>query len=99
MADIGNNPTVVLKDPPNLDPSMYEAIFRTSIDGILIADNNGLYIDVNDAACEITGRPREQLIGQQVGTFVQHPGEARMLWDKAMQSGPYARKQPSSGPT
>ena len=87
MADTGNNPTVAFKVAPGLDPAMYEAIFRTSIDGILIADDQGRYIDVNAAACAITGRKREELIGQQVGTFVEHPGDARTLWEKAMHAG------------
>lgn len=69
------------------DSAVYEAVFRASIDGIMIADDNARYIDVNDAACQITGRSRDELIGQQVGAFVEHPDDARMLWDKTRQAG------------
>ncbi|ABF42019.1 PAS/PAC sensor hybrid histidine kinase [Candidatus Koribacter versatilis Ellin345] len=76
--------------PPSagsIDPSLYEAVFHNSLDGILIADDDARYIDVNAAACEIVGRTRKELIGERVGTFVEHPSDAQVLWEKAKQSG------------
>ncbi|MFC2107486.1 PAS domain S-box protein [Bacteroidota bacterium] len=35
-------------------------------DGIFIADENGNYIDVNDAACHITGYSREELLSKNL---------------------------------
>jgi two-component system cell cycle sensor histidine kinase/response regulator CckA len=70
-----------------IDPAGYEAIFRAAIDGILIADDHAHYVDVNDAACQILGRPREELLGREVGSFVEFRQDAKMLWDKAMSAG------------
>src|SRR4051812_8139259 len=80
-------PNAVLPNSGGLDSSAYEAVFRSSQDGILIADDDACYLDVNDAACAIVGRTREELIGRPVGTFVEHPGDARQLWEKALQAG------------
>jgi PAS domain S-box-containing protein len=70
-----------------IDASTYEALFRTSIDGIFIADDEARYLDVNDAACEIVGRSREEIIGKSVGSFVEYQSDAAMLWDKALRAG------------
>jgi two-component system cell cycle sensor histidine kinase/response regulator CckA len=80
-----NNPPPVAS--AFIDPSVYEAIFHASIDGILIADDHARYINVNDAACAILGRSREELIGQEVGTFVEYKEDARALWEKALRAG------------
>ena len=70
-----------------LDPSVYEAIFHASIDGILVADDEARYVDVNASACDILGSTREQLIGTPVGTLLEYKDDVRMLWDKAMRNG------------
>ncbi|MFZ6180551.1 PAS domain S-box protein [Nannocystis pusilla] len=43
-----------------------------AVDGIVVADVTGRYIDVNTAACRMFGRPREEIVGK---TFVEflHP--------------------------
>ncbi|WP_129596610.1 PAS domain S-box protein [Methanohalophilus profundi] len=47
-----------------------EAKFRSYInnapDGIFVADENGYYIDVNNAACDITGYSKNELIGMHL---------------------------------
>jgi PAS domain S-box-containing protein len=47
-------------------------------DGVLIADLDGRYTEVNDAACEMLGYPREQLIGKTVVELL-HPDEVPRL--------------------
>jgi PAS domain S-box-containing protein len=47
-------------------------------DGVLIADVDGRYIEVNDAACAMLGYPREELIGKTVVELL-HPDEVTRL--------------------
>src|SRR5581483_12028169 len=71
----------------NIHASVYEAVFRASLDGILIADDQMHYVDVNDAACEILGRNREEVVGKEVGAFMEFEADARKLWEKAQRTG------------
>lgn len=47
----------------------YHTLFDRVLDAVMIADNAGKYVDVNPAACEIFGLPREQLLGKSVFDF------------------------------
>lgn len=49
--------------------SRYRLLFETSLDGIMIVDGNGKYIDVNESLCRILKTAREKLIGSH---FSQH---------------------------
>ena len=40
-----------------------QALFDHSNDGILLADDAGIYVDANPAACRMLGYPREELLG------------------------------------
>lgn len=41
----------------------YEAVFEASVDPVCVVDGGGRFEDVNDAALEMTGYDREQLVG------------------------------------
>lgn len=41
----------------------YRAILKTAMDGFWVSDNEGRFIDVNDAACRHLGYAREELLG------------------------------------
>ncbi|MEZ4637974.1 MAG: PAS domain S-box protein [Caldilineaceae bacterium] len=45
------------------------ALFESALDAILIADDEGRYIDANPAASELFGLSRESLIGRTVRDF------------------------------
>ena len=45
-------------------------ILETSNEGFWVADNNRITIEVNDAMCQILGRPREQILGKSIFDFV-----------------------------
>lgn len=49
--------------------SRYRLLFETSLDGIMIVDGNGKYIDVNESLCRILKTPREKLMGSH---FSEH---------------------------
>ena len=47
-----------------ISDARYRAIFDTTPDGIMILDDAGTYVDINDAMCTMLGRSREELVGR-----------------------------------
>jgi PAS domain S-box-containing protein len=43
-----------------------QVLFEHSLDAIVLTDDNGQYLDVNPAACELLGAPREELLATRV---------------------------------
>jgi two-component system cell cycle sensor histidine kinase/response regulator CckA len=70
-----------------IDSSVYEAMFHASDQGILIADDHARYVEVNDSACKILDRPREEVIGKEVGAFVECEGDAQRLREIGLRAG------------
>ncbi len=50
-------------------PALWRAVFDASLDGLLLADDRGVYVEANPAACELFGVPRDQLVGKSVVDF------------------------------
>jgi len=48
----------------------YRALFEATQDGILIVDDGGKFVDVNESFCHLLGAPRERLIGARFLDFV-----------------------------
>lgn len=61
----------------------YRALFENAVDAILVADDDGRYVDANPAACALLGYSREQLIGRRIADLRRPEDEAatRALWD------------------
>ena len=45
---------------------LLRAIFNGSLDGLLLANEEGRYVDADQAACVLFGRKREELLGQSL---------------------------------
>lgn len=56
------------------------SLFDSALDAIVIADDEGRYIDANPAACELFGLPRELLIGCNVGDFATDELNVEQVW-------------------
>jgi PAS domain S-box-containing protein len=52
----------------------YRALFETTLDGIMIVDNQGYYVEVNESLCRILRAPRERLIGAHFSEFIPPQG-------------------------
>lgn len=65
------------------------AIFESTLDAILIADDQMRYTDVNPASCALFGLPREELIGRRITDFViaSQRSPAESLWDSFQEAG------------
>ena len=58
--------------PPDPGPEFFRAVVEMSPDAVFLADGEGRYLYVNDAACRISGYTRAQLIGRSL---------TAILWD------------------
>ena len=55
----------------------YESIVETVDDGIYVVDEDGRFTMANDAYAELTGYPREELLGMHVSTLVDEETVAK----------------------
>jgi PAS domain S-box-containing protein len=71
------------------DHRRLQAFFEHALDGILIANDEGLYVDANLAACEILGYSREQLLSRAAWEFTPNADEAawRLGWRQFLEAG------------
>lgn len=60
----------------------YRTLFEYAPAGILITDNEGYYLDVNDAMCQMIGYSREEMIGMN-GVDIVPPDEVEYI-DKGL---------------
>ncbi|HEX2644301.1 MAG TPA: ATP-binding protein [Thermoanaerobaculia bacterium] len=67
------------------------AVFESAIDAILIADDEGRYIRVNPAACNLLGLTEPELLGRRIGDFMAPDGDFEQAWrgflDRGKDSG------------
>jgi PAS domain S-box-containing protein len=74
-AAVGGRPVLVQSAQEKLQESerVLRAIFESASDAMVLFRPDGVYVDVNDAACQLFGRPRDELIGR-VGADHYAPG-------------------------
>lgn len=68
---------------------LYKAIFDSSPTAIMIADNDGKYVEINPAAEKLLGASRENIIGKKVADFVApvRQKETEKLWSDFQEKG------------
>jgi PAS domain S-box-containing protein len=85
------------------DHRTLRAFFDHALDGILIANDDGTYVDANLAACQILGYPREELLGRTPWDFAAdgHGDAAREMWreflDRGEMRGTYRMRRSDGG--
>ena len=50
-------------DNPERSAALFDAIFDTAVDAILVADASGIILNANPTACEMFQRSAEELAG------------------------------------
>ncbi len=77
---------------------LLRAIFDGALDAILLADDQGRYVDANPAACALFGMGRDQLVGRSVADFADPTydaeGAARELREKGLLRGRFRLCRP-----
>ncbi|MDB9509768.1 PAS domain-containing protein [Kamptonema animale CS-326] len=60
-------------------------LFEMALDGMAIADDQGRYLDVNPAACELFGLKREELLGRCIFEFAEPGFNFQQAWQEFQQ--------------
>lgn len=72
-----------------LDRSYVDVLFDHFPTGVMVADDRAYYVDVNQAACQLLGRARDQIVGQHLSAIVA-PGrmaEVDLQWRSFLRDG------------
>jgi PAS domain S-box-containing protein len=67
----------------------FHAVFDNALEAMLIADDDGNYLDANPAACELFGVTRDELLASNLSRFVE-PGrefESAQSWRAFLEAG------------
>jgi PAS domain S-box-containing protein len=67
----------------------FRAVFDNALDAILIADDEGRYLDANPAACSLLGLTKDEIIGRHVSDFTAagHTAEVTQQWKLFLAEG------------
>ncbi|BAZ39616.1 multi-sensor hybrid histidine kinase [Calothrix sp. NIES-4101] len=79
--DSSEQPFAELSDHP------FQALFDSALDAIVIADDDGRYIDVNPAACELFGLPKQELLGLRIVDFAAPGFDFSQAWQSFCEQG------------
>lgn len=66
-----------------------QALFDNALDAILVADDDGRYVDANPAACELLGSSKEALVGVSITEFANAESRAdvQLAWQTFLEQG------------
>jgi PAS domain S-box-containing protein len=62
----------------------FRAVFEGALDAMVILDDEGRYVDANEAACELYGLDRSSLLGRSVDEFVSPSVDVDALWQQVV---------------
>lgn len=65
----------------------FRAVFEGALDAMVLADDEGRYVDANPAACAHYGLPREELVGKSAADFSEPGFDAAAAWSEFRRSG------------
>ncbi len=60
-------------------------VFEMALDAIAIADDEGRYLDVNPAACELFGLKKDELLGCCISDFTEPGFNFKQVWQQFQQ--------------
>ena len=75
------------KSDDALTPAELKAIFDGALDAILIADDEGSYVEANPAASALFGMRREEILGKNVGDFCPPGFDFAAAWSEFLRVG------------
>ncbi|MFB6353142.1 MAG: sensor histidine kinase [Halobacteriales archaeon] len=58
----------------------YRAAFESAFDAMVIADDDGVYLDANPSACELFGLERDALLGRRIDEFAPDDYDFEAAW-------------------
>lgn len=66
---------------------LFHAIFENALDAMLLADDEGSYLDANPAACALTGYERDELVGLTGADLSADAGAFGPAWSAFLAAG------------
>jgi PAS domain S-box-containing protein len=67
--------------------SQWQALFDHTLDAIAIVDDEGRYVEVNKAACNLFGLSREELLRSQIADFAEPGFDFAQVWQHFIKQG------------
>jgi two-component system cell cycle sensor histidine kinase/response regulator CckA len=67
--------------------NLFQAVFDGAYEAMIISNNEGTYVDVNPAACELVGYTRDELLGQKVGVLSGTTNTVEQAWRSLLTDG------------
>ncbi|MEQ9624092.1 PAS domain S-box protein [Coleofasciculus chthonoplastes] len=67
--------------------SLFQALFNQALDAMAIADDQGQYVEVNPAACQLFGLSREELLGCRISDFADLEFDFSQGWRMFLEQG------------
>ncbi|MBD2464760.1 PAS domain S-box protein [Oscillatoria sp. FACHB-1407] len=67
--------------------NQWQALFDHTSDAIVIADDEGCYVDANPAACRLFGISKEEFLRSKVTDFTAPPLDQTKFWQRFLQQG------------
>jgi PAS domain S-box-containing protein len=69
--------------------SQFRALFENTLDAVLIANDQGAYVDANPAACALLGVPYNEVIGRTINAFTEDndPANASHMLEQLLKNG------------
>jgi PAS domain S-box-containing protein len=73
----------------NKAESQFRALFKNSREAVLIANDEGVFVDANPAACKLLGVPHEEVVGYTVRDFAAKESDAGdwPMWEQFRKEG------------
>jgi PAS domain S-box-containing protein len=67
--------------------NLFQAVFDGAFEAMIISNDQGTYVDVNPAACELIGRTRDELLGLKLGSLSGLRGNVEEAWRSMLVDG------------
>ncbi|MFC6756607.1 PAS domain-containing protein [Halomicroarcula sp. GCM10025894] len=77
----------------------FRAVFQGTLDTLVLADDEGTYVDVNQAACDLYGLDEDELVGRNVADFSPPGYDVAAAWAAFIETGTLRGSSRSSGRT
>ena len=69
------------------DDRLFRAVFEGTLDALLLTDDDGIYIDANEAASELFGCSHDDLVGRSVTDFAPPTFDFETAWQTFLDEG------------
>ncbi len=66
---------------------LFRAVFDGALDALLLADDHGVYVDANPAACAMFGLARDELVGRRIAEFAVEGYDTGANWQAFQRAG------------